>query len=155
MWFRAQAASWQDIAALTRRMIGNEQELQRDFWRKLKGAVADLPFAEDLLAAYYCAFDRQTPLHVKAVLLGAIAYFILPTDLIPDYIPVIGFVDDAAVLAAPSRSSPRTSSRNIAKRRAVCWRGCAAKCDQGRSKIFPITLRSLMALSAVEVSAKG
>jgi uncharacterized membrane protein YkvA (DUF1232 family) len=99
MWFRAQAASWQDIAALTRRMAGNEWELQRDFWRKLKGAVAGLPFAEDLLAAYYCAFDRQTPLHVKAVLLGAIAYFILPTDLIPDYIPVIGYLDDAAMLA--------------------------------------------------------
>jgi len=99
MWFRAQAASWPDIAALTRRMVGNEQELQRDFWRKLKSAVADLPFAEDLLAAYYCAFDRQTPLHVKVVLLGAIAYFILPTDLIPDYIPVIGYIDDAAVLA--------------------------------------------------------
>jgi uncharacterized membrane protein YkvA (DUF1232 family) len=99
MWFRAQAASWQDIAALTRRMVGNEQELQRDFWRKLKGAVADLPFVEDLLAAYYCAFDRQTPLHVKTVLLAAIAYFILPTDLIPDYIPVIGYIDDAAVLA--------------------------------------------------------
>jgi len=99
MWFRAQAASWQDIAALTRRMVGNEQELQRDFWRKLKGAVADLPFVEDLLAAYYCAFDRQTPLRVKTVLLAAIAYFILPTDLIPDYIPVIGYIDDAAVLA--------------------------------------------------------
>ena len=99
MWFRAHSDSWPDIAALTRRMIGNEQELQRDFWRKLKGAVADLPFAADLLAAYYCAFDRHTPLHVKAVLLGAIAYFILPTDLIPDYIPVIGFIDDAAVLA--------------------------------------------------------
>jgi uncharacterized membrane protein YkvA (DUF1232 family) len=99
MWFRAQAASWQDIAALTRRMAGNEWELQRDFWRKLKGAVASLPFAEDLLAAYYCAFDRQTPIHVKAVLLGAIAYFILPTDFIPDYIPVIGYTDDAAVLA--------------------------------------------------------
>jgi uncharacterized membrane protein YkvA (DUF1232 family) len=99
MWFRAQAASWQDIAALTRRMAGDEWELQRDFWRKLKGAVASLPFAEDLLAAYYCAFDRQTPLHVKAVLLGAIAYFILPMDFIPDYIPVIGYIDDAAVLA--------------------------------------------------------
>jgi uncharacterized membrane protein YkvA (DUF1232 family) len=99
MWFRAQAASWQDIAALTRRMAGDEWELQRDFWRKLKGAVAGLPFAEDLLAAYYCAFDQQTPLHVKAVLLGAIAYFILPMDFIPDYIPVIGYTDDAAVLA--------------------------------------------------------
>jgi uncharacterized membrane protein YkvA (DUF1232 family) len=101
MWFRAQAASsWQDIAALTRRMVGNERELQRDFWRKLKNALADLPFAEDLLAAYYCAFDRETPLHVKAVLLGAIAYFVLPIDFIPDYIPVIGYTDDAAVLAA-------------------------------------------------------
>jgi uncharacterized membrane protein YkvA (DUF1232 family) len=99
MWFRAQAALWQDIASLTRRMAGNEWELQRDFWRKLKDTVASLPFAEDLLAAYYCAFDRQTPLHVKAVLLAAIAYFILPMDFIPDYIPVIGYTDDAAVLA--------------------------------------------------------
>ena len=115
MWFWAQATSWQDIAALTRRMVGNEQELQRDFWRKLKSAVADLPFAEDLLAAYYCAFDRQTPLHVKAVLLGAIAYFILPTDLIPDYIPVIGYIDDAAVLAG----APRIDALNQISCRAV------------------------------------
>ena len=127
-----------DIAALTRRMIGNEQELQRDFWRKLKGAVADLPFAEDLLAAYYCAFDRQTPLHVKAVLLGAIAYFILPTDLIPDYIPVIGFIDDAAVLAGAIKLVTRTSRRSIARRRGeTLARGCAAKRDQGRSRFFP------------------
>ena len=103
MWFRAQAASWQDIAALTRRMVGNEQELQRDFWRKLKGAVADLPFAEDLLAAYYCAFDRSTPSQVKAALLGALAYFVLPFDFIPDVLPVIGFADDAAVLATALR----------------------------------------------------
>ncbi len=76
MWFGVQAASWPDIAALTRRMAENERELQRNFWRKLKGLAASLPFAEDLLAAYYCAFDRQTPVHVKAVLFGAIAYFI-------------------------------------------------------------------------------
>ena len=121
MWFRAQAASWPDFAALTRRMVENEQELQRDFWRKLKSAAADLPFAEDLLAAYYCAFDRQTPLHVKAVLLGAIAYFILPTDLIPDYIPVIGFVDDAAVLAGAIKivSSHITPDHREAARRTL------------------------------------
>ena len=108
MWFRAQAASswqdsWQDIAALTRRMVGDEQKLQRDFWRKLKSALADLPFAEDLLAAYYCAFDRQTPRHVQAALLGAIAYFVLPFDFIPDMLPVLGFTDDAAVLATAIR----------------------------------------------------
>ena len=121
MWFRAQAASWQDIAALTRRMAGDEWELQRDFWRKLKGAVASLPFAEDLLAAYYCAFDRQTPLHVKAVLLGAIAYFILPTDFIPDYIPVIGYIDDAAVLAGAIKfvDSHITADHREAARRTL------------------------------------
>jgi uncharacterized membrane protein YkvA (DUF1232 family) len=99
MWFQAQAATWQDFAASTRRMAGDERQLRRNFWRKLRQIAASLPMAEDLLAAYYCAFDRQTPLHVKAVLLGAIAYFIMPNDLIPDYIPVIGYTDDAAVLA--------------------------------------------------------
>lgn len=74
--------------------------LRRDFWRKLAPIVARIPFAEDLLAAYYCAFDRETPPYVKAVLLGALAYFVLPTDAIPDVLPIIGYTDDAAVLAA-------------------------------------------------------
>ena len=61
--------------------------------------AASIPFTEDLLAAYYCAFDRDTPLPVKATLVGALAYFVLPLDAIPDVLPVIGFTDDAAVLA--------------------------------------------------------
>ena len=69
------------------------------FWRKLRQVAARIPFAEDLLAAYYCAFDRATPLQVKATLIGAIAYFVLPVDAIPDVMPVLGFTDDAAVLA--------------------------------------------------------
>ena len=77
----------------------DENALRESFWLKLRRVVGQLPFAEDLLAAYYCAFDRTTPLPVKATLLGAIAYFVLPTDAIPDYIPIIGYTDDAAVLA--------------------------------------------------------
>ena len=121
MWFRQQAASWQDIEALTRRMAADEAELLRGFWRKLGGVAASLPFAEDLLAAYYCAFDRQTPLQVKAVLLGAIAYFILPTDVIPDYIPVIGYTDDAAVVAAAVKlvSSHITADHREAAKRML------------------------------------
>ena len=69
----------------------------------LKRVVAKLPFAEDLLAAYYCAFDKQTPRHVQAALLGAIAYFILPFDFVPDMLPVLGFTDDAAILATAIR----------------------------------------------------
>jgi len=94
------SASWQEAEALARRIAAAEEEVRRGFWRKLRQLAAQLPFADDLLAAHYCAFDRETPLQVKAVLLGAIAYFVLPTDLIPDYIPVIGYTDDAAVLAA-------------------------------------------------------
>ena len=52
-----------------------------------------------MLAAYYCAFDRDTPLPVKATLVAAIAYFVLPVDAIPDALLVLGFTDDAVVLA--------------------------------------------------------
>jgi uncharacterized membrane protein YkvA (DUF1232 family) len=79
---------------------GSDNSLRRDFWCKLRRVAARIPFAEDLLAAYYCAFDRETPLHVKGTLIGAIAYFVLPVDALPDIMPVLGFTDDAAVLAA-------------------------------------------------------
>jgi len=77
----------------------DDSALRRSFWRKTRRVAAQIPFAEDLLAAYYCAFDRDTPLQVKATLVGAIAYFVLPIDAIPDMMPVLGFTDDAAVLA--------------------------------------------------------
>ena len=44
------------------------------------------------------AFDRRTPRRVQAILLGALAYFVLPFDFVPDMLPLIGFTDDAAVL---------------------------------------------------------
>ena len=77
----------------------DENALRGNFLRKLGHVVAQIPFAEDLLAAYYCALDLETPRHVKVTLFGAIAYFVLPMDAIPDMLPVLGFTDDAAVLA--------------------------------------------------------
>jgi uncharacterized membrane protein YkvA (DUF1232 family) len=85
------------------RLAQDQDSVQRRFWIKLKRVAAKLPFAEDLLAAYYCAFDKNTPRHVQAALMGAIAYFILPFDFIPDMLPVLGFTDDAAVLATAIR----------------------------------------------------
>jgi uncharacterized membrane protein YkvA (DUF1232 family) len=77
--------------------------VRRSFWPKLRRVLADVPFAEDLVAAYYCAFDRDTPRHVQVALIGALAYFILPFDVIPDVMPALGFTDDAAVLATAIR----------------------------------------------------
>jgi uncharacterized membrane protein YkvA (DUF1232 family) len=85
------------------RLAQDPESVRRRFWIKFKKVVGSLPFAEELLAAYYCAFDRQTPRHVQAALLGAIAYFVLPFDFVPDMLPVLGFTDDAAVLATAIR----------------------------------------------------
>ena len=85
------------------RLAEDPESVRRRFWIKMKQVAAKLPFAEDLLAAYYCAFDKQTPRHVQASLLGAVAYFILPVDFMPDVLPVLGFTDDAAVLATAIR----------------------------------------------------
>jgi uncharacterized membrane protein YkvA (DUF1232 family) len=76
------------------------RRLSRELWRTLKGAAAHVPFAEDAVAVYYCALDRNTPVHVRGAILAALAYFIMPVDTLPDFMPVLGFTDDAAVLAA-------------------------------------------------------
>jgi uncharacterized membrane protein YkvA (DUF1232 family) len=84
-----------DDAAMAR----EKSRVRRAFWPKFWRFAARLPFAEDLVAAYFCAFDRDTPRHVQVALIGALAYFVLPFDFIPDMMPLIGFTDDAAVLA--------------------------------------------------------
>src|SRR5882672_4430976 len=98
-----QTASWNDPELderALRRAARDQERVHRGFWAKARRVATRLPFAEDLLAAYYCAFDRETPRTVQAALLGALAYFVLPFDFIPDMVPILGFTDDAAVLAA-------------------------------------------------------
>lgn len=76
----------------------DEQGVKQGFWAKIAANLHRVPFADEALAAWYCAFDPATPVKVKATLLGALAYFILPFDVIPDVLIGIGFTDDLAVL---------------------------------------------------------
>jgi uncharacterized membrane protein YkvA (DUF1232 family) len=103
------------------RLAQDRESVRRRFWTKFKKVVAKLPFAEELLAAYYCAFDRETPRHVQIALMGAIAYFILPFDFVPDVMPILGFTDDAAVLATAIRmvASHITNEHREAARAAL------------------------------------
>ncbi len=78
----------------------NEQRVARGFLPKLRRVAARIPFADDLLSVYYTARDPETPMASKGMMLAALAYFVLPTDAIPDVLLGIGFTDDAAVLAA-------------------------------------------------------
>jgi uncharacterized membrane protein YkvA (DUF1232 family) len=82
----------------------DQDRVSKGFWTKLRRTAGKLPFLDLLVATYYCARDPATPLRAKATLMGALAYFVLPTDLIPDFMTGIGFVDDGAVLYAAVRA---------------------------------------------------
>lgn len=102
--------AWNDASALRRAALGKDisvahladrtREVRNDFWAKLKWFAGHIPFVEDIVAAYYCAFDPETPVRVRGMLLAALAYFILPADFIPDVFTGLGFADDAALLTA-------------------------------------------------------
>ena len=80
--------------------IDQERFFREGFFPKLTRVLAHVPFAEEAVAAYYCAFDSATPLKARGLLVGALAYFIMPFDVIPDFVLGLGFTDDAAVLLA-------------------------------------------------------
>ena len=82
------------------KMNRDRNRVERDFWQKLKATARKVPFIDDLVSVYYCALDPATPMRVRGMLLAAIAYFILPVDIIPDMIAGLGFADDAALLTA-------------------------------------------------------
>ncbi|MDQ0318020.1 uncharacterized membrane protein YkvA (DUF1232 family) [Pararhizobium capsulatum DSM 1112] len=75
-------------------------KVRRRFWPTMKRAMRQLPFSRDVVAAYYCAMDPATPMRTRGILLGALAYFVLPFDVIPDVFAFVGFSDDIAVLTA-------------------------------------------------------
>lgn len=78
----------------------NEQRVEKGFWPKIVRVAARIPFAKDALSVWYCARDDETPIAAKGMMLAALAYFVLPIDVIPDFIAGLGYTDDAAVFTA-------------------------------------------------------
>ncbi len=83
-----------------RHKFRDDQQLFSEFRALIKRVGRAVPFGEDVLAAYFCATDPSTHPRVKAILIAAIVYFVMPVDVIPDVLLLIGFTDDAAVIAA-------------------------------------------------------
>ncbi len=52
----------------------------------------------DVMALWLAARDRRTPWHAKAVAAAVAAYALSPIDLIPDFIPVLGYLDDIVIV---------------------------------------------------------
>jgi uncharacterized membrane protein YkvA (DUF1232 family) len=89
----------EEMAAI-RKSLRDEARFGSEFLVRLKRVAKRIPFAEDLLAAWICARDPATPRRVRMTLLAALGYFVLPVDALPDIMPILGFTDDAAVIAA-------------------------------------------------------
>jgi uncharacterized membrane protein YkvA (DUF1232 family) len=52
----------------------------------------------DVVALYIAGRDPRTPWHAKAVAIAVAAYAISPIDLIPDFIPILGYLDDLIIV---------------------------------------------------------
>ncbi len=97
----------------------DERRVHEGFWQKVRRTLGKVPFTEDAVAAFHCATDSATPLPVRATLFGALAYFVMPFDVVPDFIAGLGYTDDAAVLlAAFSAASSHITERHRQKARA-------------------------------------
>jgi uncharacterized membrane protein YkvA (DUF1232 family) len=94
--------------------------------RRLRRLIRHIPLIGHTVAAYYCARDPQTPLRARIALFGALGYFVMPFDIIPDFLPGIGHLDDAAVMLLALRLVAHRITpehRESARTRIDAWTG--------------------------------
>lgn len=104
--------------ATLERQAEQERRVRSSFFDTLRRAARHIPFAEDVVASYYCATDPATPHSSRGILLAALAYFVLPLDIVPDFLFGLGFTDDLAVLwAAFQAVNSHIEPRHYAKAR--------------------------------------
>ncbi len=103
------------------RRRSREERVRAQFWKTVRKAAKSIPFLDEVIAAYYCALDPNTPTKVRGILLASLAYFVLPFDFIPDLILGLGFTDDVAVLMAALSAvrSHITPAHRAAARKAL------------------------------------
>lgn len=77
-----------------------EKRVREGMWRTVRRAAGQIPFIDEVVAGYFCALDDRTPARVRGTLFAALAYFVLPFDVLPDFILGLGFTDDLSVLLA-------------------------------------------------------
>lgn len=90
-------------ATLARSARLHARIVDEGFWRKLLRVAGRIPFAEDLAAAWFCIADPATPRRVRGVLLAALAWFVIPASVMPEFVVVLGFTNEVAVTAVAVR----------------------------------------------------
>jgi uncharacterized membrane protein YkvA (DUF1232 family) len=74
--------------------------VESNIWTKLEAVGKKISFAKDILALVNYMRDPYVSWHRKAIVVGALIYFISPIDAIPDIAPLIGYLDDLGVITA-------------------------------------------------------
>lgn len=82
---------------LPARIVRHARIVEQGFWPRLLKLAGRIPFAEDFAAAYFCVIDPATPGRVRGVVLAALAWFVLPASIMPEFLVVVGFTDEIAV----------------------------------------------------------
>ena len=74
--------------------------VEENLWEKLERVGKKISFAKDILALYRYMLDPKVSWYRKTIVVGALVYFIVPIDAIPDIAPLIGYMDDLGVITA-------------------------------------------------------
>ena len=79
---------------------------ENSFWKKLKHVASKvgLKVLYPALQLYFLLQANEVPVKAKTLIVGALGYLILPADLVPDFIPALGFTDDLTALMVALRT---------------------------------------------------
>jgi len=112
---------------------------EESFWQKVRtyAITAGKVVIEKALVLYYCLQDPNTPKWAKSVIIGALGYFIMPLDAIPDLTPIVGFSDDLGALACAMAIVAvhiTTKHQEKAREKLNKWFGKSEQADQCENK---------------------
>lgn len=97
-------------------------------WNKLRKVAkkAGIKVVYAALVLYYALMSPTTSAKDRTIIIGALGYFILPTDLLPDFIPLAGYGDDLAALGwalARVAKNITPETKQMAKSKLKEWFG--------------------------------
>ena len=101
---------------------------EKAFFSKLPRTARKLGRAglRQALRLYYVLKRKDLPGKTRVMIYGALGYFILPTDILPDVLPILGFTDDLGLLAAVFMAAAQYRDADVnakAEAKVVEWLG--------------------------------